>query len=93
MPETVCVITPEAPLSRNPALLEWLEANGVEPRNTYRVEVSGDSAEVFQYAVNDEGRKYVDPKTGEVATVGPVEVSTEDLSLVLRPHFDAPQVP
>lgn len=63
-------------LCHEPHFLEWLREQGVEPNLTFKVEIAGTEIIVHQYAVNDNGAKYV--ADGEVALKSPFTVAVQE---------------
>lgn len=58
---------------------DWLKNEGYEPdgRAVYRTEIhAGDApfARVFAYALDEQGHKYLDPESGDVAELPPCDV-------------------
>jgi hypothetical protein len=53
----------------------WLRSHGIEPENTFQVDIVGDYVVGYRYARNEEGAKYVHregPRTGEIALGAPL---------------------
>lgn len=67
--EAPVTITAHDPRAHEEPFLEWLQANGVDPLFTQKVVVIGARMVVFQYAKDEEGRKYVE--SGEAAMRDP----------------------
>lgn len=73
---------------REPAM-EWLTAQGIPVDPAYRVEfflVDAPFARVFTYTQDDQGRRHVDPATGDAAVNEPYvkilsELPPDDLRL------------
>lgn len=56
---TVMIVTPSDPISRDDEFCDWLREQGVEPTDTYRIEIKDDKAKIFQYAKGDDGKVLV----------------------------------
>ncbi len=55
------------PLSRDVEFVGWLRECGVDPHLTYRVKIRGWWMDVWGFATDSEGRKYVIPGTNDAA--------------------------
>jgi hypothetical protein len=87
------------PAAGDRRLCEWLEGYGVEPNLTFRVDVYDNGQMwVHQYAVNEQGQKFIvrtpeeeaaawHPVIGEAALRGPFEVAVKEIP-VIRPVPD-----
>jgi hypothetical protein len=57
----------------------WLRAHGVEPNDTFQVDIEGDQRLIaYQYARNEDGAKYVHqdgPLKGNLAVAEPLAVA------------------
>ena len=73
MPDST-TFTVADPFVHSEPFLEWLREHGVEPNDTFRVDVGDHEITVHQYALNGEGRKYRDPETDEIAYRSPFTV-------------------
>lgn len=65
------------PFVHTEPFLDWLREHGVEPNDTFRVDVGGDEITVHQYALNGEGKKYFDQDKGRIAYREPFTVPLE----------------
>lgn len=55
---TVMVVTPSDAISRDEEFCDWLREQGIEPTDTYRLEITDSKATVFQYDADEEGSKF-----------------------------------
>lgn len=63
-------------LSRDPRFLRWLEDHGINPKDTYRIEASrvAGTVTVYQYALDGDGKHFIDQETGDIAYREPFSV-------------------
>lgn len=63
------------PLAHQDPFLNWLIEHGCEPANIYRVDVDDDRLTVFEYALDNDGRKFYDQAAGDAARREPYTVA------------------
>ena len=73
-------------------LARWCRSNGIEPHDTYRIEIDEQAmtALIYQYKLNEQGAKYMDIETRKVAKKEPFEIkitSLPDLQYPASPSF------
>ena len=62
-------------------ICEYLKNKGIDYKNCYLVEVYEEEKKIIchYFAVNEEGRKYIDQETGETAITEPKEFIVDEL--------------
>lgn len=67
-------LTVDDPVARSEPFLAWLREHGIEPKDTYRVDIDAESVVAHQFDRDSDGEVYYDPATGGAAVRDPVTV-------------------
>jgi hypothetical protein len=84
MPDLLIIDANEHALAHTARFCDWLREHDLKPEDTYRVEIGDTTMRVHQFAVNDEGRKYVEIVDGQP---GPAIRRPFDVQLKSRPNW------